>query len=220
MMADWPGIFVTFEGPEGGGKSTQAERLANRLESEGRTVVRTREPGGTPVGEAIRCLLQHDEVGHDLVPEAELLLFEASRAQLVREIILPALLRGDAVISDRFADSTTAYQGYGRGEPIEPLLAINDYAIATAVPNVTFLIDIDTDTGFRRLAERYSGGPADHDRFERETREFHEKVRQGYLALSKRWPNRFQIIDGAQDVDSVSDGIWNIFETLSAARSS
>lgn len=219
-MADWPGVFVTFEGPEGGGKSTQAERLASRLESEGRTIVRTREPGGTPVGEAIRGLLQHDEVGDDLVPEAELLLFEASRAQLVREIILPALERGEVVISDRFADSTTAYQGYGRGEPIESLLAINDYAIATATPDVTFLIDIDTDTGFQRLAARYSGGPSEHDRFERETRDFHDKVREGYLELARRWPDRYQVIDGSRAVEPVGEDIWSIYQALVAARTS
>ena len=212
------GLFVTFEGPEGGGKSTQAAGLAQRLTDEGVGVVQTREPGGTPVGEAVRSLLQHDAVGEDLKPEAELLLFEASRAQLVREVILPALAGGKVVISDRFADSTTAYQGYGRGEPIEPLLAINDYAIAAAIPDLTLLLDIDTPSGRARISSRYGDDDGGRDRFEREEMEFHERVRHGYLDLAARWPDRFRVIDGSRDIETVSGEVWGHVQNALAAR--
>lgn len=203
------GRFITIEGPEGGGKSTQAAQLVARLERAGHRVLRTREPGGTPAGEAIRKLLQHDAAGETLVTEAELLLFEASRAQLVRQVILPALEAGTYVVCDRFADSTTAYQGYARGEPIEALLAINAYAIAEAVPDLTLLIDVDVETGFARLRDRY-GHAEGHDRFERAGRAFHERVRRGYLALAEREPERFAVVDGRGGVDEVGEQLWRI----------
>jgi dTMP kinase len=212
------GVFITFEGPEGGGKSSQARRLVARLESQGLRVLLTREPGGTPVGEAIRNLLQHDAVGEKLVPEAELLLFAASRAQLVREVILPALEAGTIVISDRFADSTTAYQGYARQRDIEPLLAINAFAIADAVPDLTVLLDIDIDAGFERVVQRYGSDAAAKDRFEREAREFHQRVRRGYLELAGRWPQRFKVVDASRDIAEVEGDVAAHVARLLASR--
>jgi len=204
------GRFITFEGPEGGGKTTQAKRLLTRLRKEGHDVLYTREPGGTPTGEAIRDILQHDKAGEPICDETEVFLFAASRAQLVRKIIIPALERGTVVVCDRFADSTTAYQGYGRGFPVEQMLAINAFAIDGAQPDVTLLLDVPVSTGFQRLAERQRELFQGSDRIEREEREFHERVRQGYLQLAHRWPERFQIVNATQDPDRVEAQVWEI----------
>jgi len=207
------GKFITFEGPEGAGKTTQARRLLARLESAGRQVLYTREPGGTPTGEAIREVLQYDKAGEPICPETEVLLFAASRAQLVRKVILPALMKGTFVICDRFADSTTAYQGYGRGFPIDQMLAINDFAIGGAVPDITILLDVDLNIGFERLATRKGTQlmlEGQLDRIEREARAFHERVRKGYLELAKRWPERFKIIDARRDENAVEKDVWEL----------
>ena len=207
------GKFITFEGPEGAGKTTQARKLLQRLHDMGLQVLYTREPGGTPTGEAIREVLQYDKAGEPICPETEVLLFAASRAQLVRQVILPALMKGTYVICDRFADSTTAYQGYGRGFPIEQMIAINDFAIDGAVPDVTVLLDVDLDLGFRRLSTREGAQllmAGQLDRIEREARAFHEKVRKGYLELAKRWPDRFRIVDAGRDEDAVATDVWRI----------
>jgi dTMP kinase len=202
------GVFITFEGPEGGGKTTQAGRLCRRLRELGREVVSVREPGGTRTGEALRDIVQHDRTGERIFPETEALLFAASRAQLVHALILPALKRGAWVVSDRFADSTTAYQGYGRGFDIETILDINAFAIGPAVPDLTFLLDVDTATGFDRLGRRNAAGKGNHDRIERETLAFHERVRRGYLRLARRWPKRFRVIDGRGDAEAVAESVW------------
>lgn len=206
------GKFITFEGPEGGGKTTQARRLVEKLEGLGREVIYTREPGGTPTGEAIRGILQYNTAGEPVCPETEVLLFAASRAQLVRHVILPALERGCWVVSDRFADSTTAYQGYGRGFPVESMLTINAFAISEAVPDITFLLDIDIGLGFERLAERHRQTNTAKDRIEQEERAFHERVRQGYLQLAERWPERFRRLDAARSPDEVAAEVWSILE--------
>jgi len=202
------GRFITFEGPEGGGKTTQARRLIARLEACGLTVHYTREPGGTPTGEAIREILQHDAAGEPIHPETEVLLFEASRAQLVRDVIAPALERGEWVICDRYADSTTVYQGYGRGFPVEQMIAINRFAIGGMDPELTILIDIDIEQGFRRIDAR-GGRP---DRIESEAREFHRRVRAGYLELAERFRARYRIVDGDRSETEVADAIWEIVE--------
>jgi len=200
------GKFITFEGPEGGGKTTQAKRLVERLQAAGRKVLYTREPGGTPTGEAIREILQHNKAGEAPCPETEVLLFAASRAQLVRHVIIPALERGDWVVCDRFADSTTAYQGYGRGFSVEQMIAINEFAIGGAQPDLTILLDLPVRDGFARLEQR--GGKK--DRIESEALDFHERVRAGYLELAQRWPARFRIVDPRGALESVAEEIWKL----------
>ncbi|MCF7863195.1 MAG: dTMP kinase [Kiritimatiellales bacterium] len=203
------GKFITFEGPEGSGKSTQIRLLAEKLEAQGIGVVCTREPGGTATGEAIRNILQHDSVGEPLSGRAELLLFTASRAQLVDRVILPALDRGEWVICDRFIDSTMAYQGFARGMSIDALDRINDFAIGGRKPDLTLLLDLDIGCGFQRLEKRYADGIASADRFERETQDFHLRVRDGYHQLASREPERFRIIDADQAIEAVACKVWN-----------
>jgi len=210
------GKFITFEGPEGGGKTTQAKRLLARLTDEGHEVIYTREPGGTPTGEAIREILQYDKAGEPLCDEAEVLLFSASRAQLVRTVIIPALERGTHVICDRFADSTTVYQGYGRGFDIEQMLAINNFAIKGAVPDLTLLMDVDVSIGFDRIASRQRELFQKSDRIEREARAFHERVRNGYLELAARWPERFRKINAMRETGEVETDVWKWVQSIIA----
>ena len=202
------GKFITFEGPEGSGKSTQIKLLSEKLEGQGIKAICTREPGGTATGEAIRNILQHDAVGEPLTERTELLLFTASRAQLMDQVMLPALERGEWVICDRFIDSTMAYQGYARGLDIDTLDAINHFAIGGRKPDLTLLLDLDIEQGFERLEERYAAGGS-ADRFEREARDFHLRVRDGYHKLVARDPNRFRVIDADQAIDEVASTVWN-----------
>jgi dTMP kinase len=206
------GRFITFEGPEGSGKTTQAHRLVEQLETAGLDVIYTREPGGTRTGEAIRGILQYDTTREPICPRTEVLLFAASRAQLVHNVILPALEKGTWVISDRFADSTTVYQGYGRGFPIKEMLAINTFAIAEAVPDATLLLDVPVDVGFERLQERIAAQGSARDRIENEARDFHERVRRGYLELAEREPERFHCINGSASPGEVSREVWKIID--------
>lgn len=207
------GKFITLEGPEGGGKSTQIRRLARRLRQHGIRVLCTREPGGTPTGEAIRGILQYDVSGEKIAPEAELLLFEASRAQLVRHVILPALERGVWVLCDRFADSTTAYQGYGRGLPVRTILQLNGIAVGPAVPDLTVLLDVAVRDGFARLEKRRGVVPG-KDRIEREATAFHQRVRNGFLRLARRWPDRFGVVDAGRPVAVVEQSIWKVVRSV------
>lgn len=208
------GFFITFEGPEGCGKSTQIAMLVARLRASGQAeVVTTREPGGTPAGEAIRGILQHDTAGSDIGAAAETLLFEASRAQLVERVIRPALERGAIVLCDRFADSTTAYQGYGRGFDIEALLQLHEFALGGTWPDITLLLDLDVEQGFQRIQAR-NGGAAVLDRMERESREFHQRVVAGFRAMADRWPERFRRVDAAGTVDSVHAAVWTIVKEV------
>lgn len=208
------GRFVTFEGPEGGGKSTQVRLLARRLTQAGIAVYCTREPGGTPVGNAIRNLLQYEQKGETLCSEAELLLFMASRAQHVREVILPRLDRGIWVISDRFADSTTVYQGYARGLGVAKVLELNRFAVGRANPDLTLLLDIDVVVGFRRIRSRNAGSGSGRDRIEREAREFHNKVRHGYLDLARRFHRRISRIDAGRTVGAVANDVWKVINRV------
>lgn len=201
------GTFITLEGPEGGGKSTQLQRLAEMLRAEGREVVTVREPGGTPTGEAIRGILQHDHAGESPSPACEVLLFIASRAQLVSGVIRPALARGAVVLCDRFADSTLAYQGYGRGFDVEALRQLNAFAIAECVPDLTLVLDLPVTEGRTRLAGRHAAGGEGPDRMEREAIEFHERVRAGYLELARAEPNRFRVIPANRSVEQVAESI-------------
>ena len=204
------GKFITFEGPEGCGKSTQIKLLAEKLEAEGLKVACAREPGGTATGEAIRNILQHNATGETLGDRAELLLFTASRAQLMDQVVLPALGRNVWVLCDRFIDSTMAYQGFARGMDIAALDRINDFAINSRKPDLTLLLDLDVEKGFQRLEERYSNGNETHDRFEREARDFHHRVRDGYHKLARREPERFRIIDADRIIDEVASNVWDV----------
>ena len=208
------GAFITFEGPEGSGKSTQAQHLISRLQSEGYDVVSAREPGGTRTGEMIREILQHDAAGEMLFAETEVLLFAASRAQLVRSIIEPALQRGACVVCDRFADSTTVYQGHARGLDIETMLSMNAFAVGPTVPDLTILLDIDVATGFERLRRRHEADHTARDRIESESMEFHERVREGYLRLADRCPDRFETIRTDRDASIVREEIWQIAQRV------
>jgi dTMP kinase len=204
------GKFITLEGIEGCGKSTQAKLLEDRLTREGFDVKLTREPGGTTVGDAIRGILGGENEICDICAETELLLFAASRAQLVRQIVGPYLAQGKIVISDRFMDSTTSYQACARGLAIESVLDINSFAIGSVRPDLTVLIDIDVATGFSRVASRNKTVGTASDRIEREDSVFHEHVREGYLEIASREPERIRMVDGSGDVDSVAEDIWRV----------
>jgi len=199
------GKFITFEGGEGCGKSTHIERLAARLRGDAYPVLIVREPGGTEVGEQIRHILQYSKQSVAMVAETELLLFSASRAQLVREIILPALGKGSVVLCDRFLDSTTVYQGVGRRIDAQAIAAINAFATDACRPDLTMVIDLDPRTGLERARGREL-----FDRMESQSLEFYERVRQGYLDLAKREPKRVKVVDGAQDVEAVGRQIWDL----------
>ncbi len=203
------GKFITLEGPEGSGKSTQAKTLIRRLAGCGVNAVYAREPGGTAIGEAIRNILQHNEAGEAPCDRAELLLFEASRNQLVEKVIRPHLKKGIWVICDRFMDSTTAYQGYGRNLPVDEIQAINRFSVNGVSPDLTLLLDLDVETGFKRIAQRYLALGESADRFEQEDRTFHERVREGYLRMAKEDPKRFYIINAAKKPDAVAIAIWD-----------
>lgn len=204
------GKFITFEGPEGSGKSTQIRLLVEKLEEQGIQITCTREPGGTATGEQIRNLLQHDAAGEPLSDRAELLLFTASRAQLMDRVILPTLGNGGWVLCDRFIDSTMAYQGFARGMDISTLDAVNKFAIYDRKPDLTLLLDLDIEAGFQRLETRYADSEESHDRFEQEAREFHHKVRAGYHKLAEREPGRFRIIKADRPIEDVASDIWTV----------
>jgi len=208
------GKLITLEGPEGSGKSTQAKVMIRHLAEHGIEAMYTREPGGTALGEEIRNILQHNQAGETPCERAELLLFEASRNQLVEKVIRPALEKGIWVICDRFIDSTTAYQGYGRGLPIDEVQAINSFAINWIAPDLTLLLDLEVETGFERIAQRFLELGESADRFEKEERSFHERVRQGYLSQAETEPERFRIIDASQEPDTVSVNIWATIKPL------
>jgi len=197
--------FITFEGSEGCGKSTQVARLVERLKRERIEVFVTREPGGTAIGESIRQLLQFDPEAAAMTPETEVLLFAASRAQLVREKILPALEQGCWVIADRFADSTTVYQGVARKLGADAIAALNAFAVAGCQPDVTFLIDLDVKAARVRMARRGSTTP---DRMEDQPLDFYDRVAAGYRALAQAEPERLVVIDGAAAPDIVEQEIW------------
>jgi dTMP kinase len=197
--------FITFEGSEGCGKSTQVQRLAGRLERAGVPFLVTREPGGTAIGETVRELLQFAPQSAGMMPETELLLFEASRSQLVRETIKPALERGLCVIVDRFLDSTTVYQGAARKLDRQIVEQLNAFAVGDCVPDITFVLDLDVTTARSRMKS-----PRRPDRMEQEPTEFYERIRQAYCHLAKREPNRVVLIDGSQPVDKIDNQIWEI----------
>jgi dTMP kinase len=200
------GVFITFEGSEGCGKSTQVQRLAIRLDQAEIPHLLTREPGGTPIGESIRELLQFAPHGFAMTPETELLLFEASRSQLVREVIKPALEGGACVISDRFCDSTTAYQGVARKLDPEMVERLNAFAVGDCRPDLTFVLDVDAATAQSRM-QKSARRP---DRMEQQPAEFYEKVREAYRQLASREPDRIVLLDGARPADQIESEIWQL----------
>jgi len=202
MAERLPGIFITLEGPEGAGKTTQLKVLSKFLEEQNIVHVITRDPGGTALGKPIRrVLLDKESIIH---PVTELLLYEADRAQNVSEIIRPALLEGKLVFCDRYTDSTLAYQGYGRNLDLKLIDQLNEIATQGLRPEVTILFDIESSAGLSRLH------PSGHDRLEREALEFHQKVRNGYLELAKKDPARFRIIDAGGPMSVVQEELRNI----------
>ena len=206
-----PGLFITFEGTEGGGKSTQIIRLADRLASLGLKVRRLREPGGTPIGEEIRHILKHSEANRAMAAETELLLMNASRAQLVREVIRPALTAGEIVLCDRFHDSTVAYQGYGRGLDLNEIHRVIGLAIGDLQPTVTIFLRVSIAVSEARRASR---GVTVRDRFEEADREFFQRVEQGYEAIAAAEPGRVKVIDAAGEVEVVAEAVWRWVEPL------
>jgi dTMP kinase len=191
-------LFITFEGPEGSGKSTQIRLLAASLTAQGLAVLSTREPGGTRIGNAIRAILlapEHTEMS----ARAETLLFSAARAQIVDEIIRPALARGEIVLCDRYLDSTLAYQGYGHNQPLPPLRQLGAYATGGLLPDLTFYLDIDPQEGLRR---KQQGAAEEWNRMEEQALAFHLAVRQGYLTLAAEEP-RWHVVDATRDMQSI-----------------
>jgi dTMP kinase len=201
------GKFITFEGGEGCGKSTLIGQVAARLRESGRGVLVQREPGGTELGEEVRHILLRHKKMTGMVPEAELLLFCASRAQLVRQVIQPALREGQVVLADRFFDSTTVYQGVGRQIDAGNVATINRFAVGECVPDLTIVIDLDPRIGLERAKGREL-----FDRMENQALEFHQRVRQGYLELARREPQRVQVVDGSQSLAAVGEQVWSLIQ--------
>jgi dTMP kinase len=226
------GLFITFEGTEGGGKSTQIQLLGARLRELGRAVRVLREPGGTPIGEEIRHTLKHSEANEAMTPEAELLLLNASRAQLVREVIRPALAAGQVVLCDRFYDSTTAYQGHGRQLDLARVRAVIDFAVEGTRPDLTLLLDIPLEVSEARRVSRQkklldvprSAPDKDRvklafneplrDRMEEADRAFFERVHQGFAAIAAAEPKRVRVIDATKSIEAVSASVWEAVQPL------
>jgi len=199
-------LFISFEGGEGSGKSTQAERLARRLNALGYSVLKTYEPGGTRLGDELRELLKaHSDI--QLAPESELLLFAAARSQLTREVIKPALAKGLIVICDRYLDSTVAYQGYGRKLPLDTVNVVNDFATDGLRPDLVVLLDMQPDESLRRKRQP-------RDRIEVEDAEFHKRVRAGYRELANGDPQRWLVLNAATLPDEVEQAVWARVESL------
>ena len=225
------GLLITFEGTEGGGKSTQVQLLAARLRAAGRIVRVLREPGGTPIGEEVRHTLKHSDANHAMTPEAELLLMNASRAQLVREVIRPALAAGEMVVCDRFYDSTTAYQGYGRQLDLARVRSIIDFAVGDTRPHLTLLLDVPLEVsearrrsrqaklievappaGVAKNSPRLSFNEPLRDRMEEADRAFFERVHQGFAAIAAAEPQRVRLIDATAGIDAVHATVWRTVE--------
>ncbi len=198
-------MFITFEGPEGSGKSSHLAALAQYLESLGYPVYRTREPGGTAIGEQIRAVI-HDLRNQEMHPRTETLLYQAARAQLVEQEIRPRLARGEWVLCDRYADSTLAYQGYGHRQELEQVRALIHYATGGLKPDLTFLLDVDVEIGLRR---KQSNG-SEWNRMDAYALEFHQRVRRGYLELAAAEPERWIVVDASQPWAEVQEALRHL----------
>lgn len=212
------GLFITFEGTEGSGKSTQVPLLVERLREWGHTVRIYREPGGTPIGEEIRHTLKHSHANAAMTAEAELLLMNASRAQLVREVIRPALARGEIILCDRFYDSTTAYQGYGRQLDLTRVRHVIDLAVGPTRPDLTLLLKVPLAVSEERLRSRQATMPFIRDRIEEADRAFFERVAKGYDETAAAEPERIQVINAAGTIEEIQSAIWRIVAPLVATR--
>ncbi len=212
--------FITFEGTEGSGKTTQISLLAERLRSLGHTVRTLREPGGTPIGEEIRHTLKHSPSNHAMTSEAELLLMNASRAQLVREIIRPALAAGEIVLCDRFYDSTTAYQGYGRQLDLQVVKNIIEVAVGETRPDLTLLFIVPHDVSEARRAARQPTLPLKikRDRMEEADQSFFARVAEGYQAIAAAEPQRVRQLDATGDVPGIQAAIWDLVQPLAKLK--
>ena len=208
------GVFITFEGSEGSGKSTQIGLLANYLTARGRTITLTREPGGTAIGDQVRKILL-DPANKALDPKAELLLYAAGRAQHLEELIRPELEEGKVVLCDRFSDATLAYQGYGRGLDLEMIRTLDRIVTGGMRPDLTILLDIDAAVGLARARGRNSSrGLNAEARFENEDIAFHARVRQGYLSLAKQEPGRYRVVDASLTPDEIQNSIRKIVNDI------
>ena len=208
-------MFITFEGIEGSGKSTLIPLVERELTAAGEDVLRTREPGGTPLGEAVRKVFLHDP-GQQINPIAEVMLMNASRAQLCTDVIRPALRAGKTVLSDRFYDATIAYQGYGRALEIEGLLQVCLVATGGLSPDLTFLLDITPEVSHERIVARAEQDHHPVDRLEAESLEFHRRVRDGYLVMARRWTSRFVVLDGTRQPEALVGEALTAIEHLRA----
>jgi dTMP kinase len=208
------GRFITFEGSEGCGKSTQIALLAERLRAAGRTVTTLREPGGTPIGEEIRHTLKHSAANQAMTAEAELLLMCASRAQLVREVIRPALDAGQLVLCDRFFDSTLAYQGFGRGLDLQAVRHTIEFAVGSTRPDLTLLLTLPEEAGAQRLLARQATLPFVRDRIEEADRAFFQRVALGYQAIAAAEPHRIKTLDASGSIAEVQAAIWDLVGPL------
>jgi dTMP kinase len=211
-MAGW---FITFEGVEGSGKTTQIRLAGEFLREKGLPVVMTQEPGGTPLGERIREILLN-RGGFDISGEAEAFLFAAARAQHTDTVILPALERGEVILCDRFSDATIAYQAYGRGLPLETVREVCRFASRGLSPHLTLLFDLPEEKGLERAFRRIAGRDEDHreDRFEREHLDFHRRIREGYLAIAREEPGRVKVIDASRDIESTRGEVRSILSSF------
>jgi len=203
------GYFITFEGPDGAGKTTQIRLLNDYLRDKGWDTVLTREPGGTPLGEKIRSIIL-DVENKDMNPITEMLLYAAARAQHVSQIIRPALEQGKIVLCDRFVDSSIAYQGFGRGLGLAMVEGVNHYALQGIVPDMTLFFDIDPKKGLERSMIRHRG----MDRLEEEKLDFHKKVYEGFIYLSKKYPERFHVIDANEEIEKIQKSVICKIEQL------
>lgn len=209
-------LFITFEGPEGSGKTTQTQLLRDELVQQGYQIVCTREPGGTQIGEQIRRIL-HDRLNSEIVPETEILLYSAARAQHVAQVIRPALDKGVIVISDRFSESTIAYQGFGRGLSLDTLHEITQFATGGLQPDLVIFLDLDVIAGLARKRQDQAQGKGDWNRMDEQSLAFYRRVREGYLAMAIQSQKRWLLIDAAQPVLDIHRVILDKIQSLLAA---
>jgi len=212
------GRFITFEGTEGSGKTTQIGRLAARLGEAGWCTRVLREPGTTPIGEEIRHTLKHSPSNHAMTPETELLLMNASRAQLVREIIRPALAAGEIILSDRFYDSTTAYQGYGRGLDLGLVQKVIDFAVGDTRPHLTIYLKVSPEVSAARLASRQAKLPFIRDRIEEADQQFFARAARGFEAVAAAEPQRVRVLEASGTADEVGAQVWELVQSVLPPR--